>query len=77
MTKHPKDKAERRYVNQKKNKRAKTMRTIPLSIENHNAAIESFLYSIRMIDADDKVVAVMADKSGMYSVSLEKEVDVP
>lgn len=73
MIKHPKNKAERRLIEAKKKKKGKSMRQLPLSIENHNAAIESFLYSMRMIDADDKVIAVMADKSGTYSVSVEKQ----
>lgn len=48
------------------------MRSIPLSIDNHNSAVESFLFSMRLIDLEEKVVGVMADKDGTYHVSLER-----
>lgn len=71
-TKHPKNKAERRLIDHKKKKKGKAMRSIPLSIDNHNSAVESFLFSMRLIDLEEKVVGVMADKDGAYHVSLER-----
>lgn len=51
------------------------MRTIEVSPENINSAVESFLFSMRMIDADDKVIAVSAEGT-IFSVSLEKQEEV-
>lgn len=73
--KHPTNKAERRLIAVKKKKRVKTMRTIEVSPENINSAVESFLFSMRMIDADDKVIAVSAEGT-IFSVSLEKQEEV-
>lgn len=73
--KHPTNKAERRLIAVKKKKRVKTMRTIDVSPENINSAVESFLFSMRMIDADDKVIAVSTEGT-IFSVSLEKQEEV-
>lgn len=73
--KHPTNKAERRLIAVKKKKRVKTVRTIDVSPENINSAVESFLFSMRMIDADDKVIAVSAEGT-IFSVSLEKQEEV-
>ena len=73
--KHPTNKAERRLIANKKKKRIKTVRTIEVSPENINSAVESFLFSMRMIDADDKVIAVSAEGT-TFSVSLEKQEEV-
>ncbi len=73
--KHPTNKAERRLIAVKKKKRVKTMRNIDVSPENINSAVESFLFSMRMIDADDKVIGVSAEGT-IFSVSLEKQEEV-
>ncbi len=51
------------------------MRNIDVSPENINSAVESFLFSMRMIDADDKVIGVSAEGT-IFSVSLEKQEEV-
>jgi hypothetical protein len=73
--KHQTNKAERRLIAVKKKKRVKTVRTIDVSPENINSAVESFLFSMRMIDADDKVIAVSTEGT-IFSVSLEKQEEV-
>lgn len=52
MTKHPRNKAERRLIEAKK-KRKPSMRSVELSVDNHHAAIESFLHSMRLIDENE------------------------
>lgn len=76
MIKHPKNKAERRLIEaKKKKKRNKTMRTVEVSPDNINSAVESFLFSMRMIDADDKVVGVNAADADFsnFFVLIEKQ----
>lgn len=74
MTKHPQNKAERRLIEaKKKRKKGKpTMRDISLSSANHLAAVENFLHSLHLIDADEKV-AGFGFKGDAYTVTLEKE----
>jgi hypothetical protein len=74
---HPKNKAERRLISQKKSKKRKTsMRTVIMSESNVNAAIESFLFSLRLIDGDEKVncVTITSDKNP-YQITLERNIE--
>lgn len=71
-TKHPKNKAERRLIDhKKKKKKGPVMRDIIISEDNINAAIESFLYSMRLCNADEKVVSFCPLEDGSIGVSLK------
>lgn len=49
------------------------MRTITMSESNVNAAIESFLFSLRMIDGDEKVnCVVITQGKDPYQITLER-----
>ena len=47
------------------------MRDIVISEDNVNAAIESFLYSMRLCNADEKVVNFCPLEDGTIGVSLK------
>lgn len=50
------------------------MRTITMSQSNMNAAIESFLYSLRMIDGDERVnCVVIVQGDNPYQITLERQ----
>ena len=71
MIKHPKDKAERRFINQKKKKRKSSMRNITVSSSNVHAALDQFLHSMKLIDADEHVTAWSGFDSEVF-ITLEK-----
>ena len=50
------------------------MRTIVMSEANVNAALESFLFSLRMIDGDEKVnCMVITSEKHPYQITVEKQ----
>jgi hypothetical protein len=74
MTKHPRNKAERRLIEaKKKKKRVPMTRAVELSQGHACSAVEAYLFSMRLIDADERVVFIANAPNGLdYFISLEK-----